>query len=124
MAGVRKRGHVNLTTKLAAALACLLPQETRDRLRQHRVPPGAVISYFQWDHIVLHAPPFNGSDDWFNLDPKLILVHKEKSANDTRIVAKTKRLSADHQETRKRILAVKKQPNQKRSRWGKRSLRR
>lgn len=125
MAGVRKRAHINLTTKLAAALACLLPKAERDAWRQDQMSPRCIIGLFQFDHIVLHAPPFIGSDEWWNLDPKPIGLHKEKSANDTRIVAKTKRLSAEHEDTRRRILAVKKRPKpRRRTRWPKRSLRR
>ncbi len=117
----RKRGHINLTTKLAAALACLLPQEWRDLLREMRVSPEIVISHFQMDHVVLHC--HYGSDEWWNLDPKLIDAHKKKSANDTSLAAKVCRLSEQHTETRRRILAIKKRPKPKRSRWGKRSLR-
>ena len=90
----RRRAHVSLKTKLAAALACLLPGAERDVYRAGKLPADAIIRLFQFDHIVLHAPPFNGSDEWHNLDPKLTLVHREKSRRDTAIVAKTKRLVA------------------------------
>lgn len=90
----RPRAYIPLTERLAAALACLLPQEQRDDLRARRVPARVVVALFEVDHLVLHAPPFNGSDKWHNLDPKLKAPHREKSRRDTIIVAKTKRLAA------------------------------
>jgi hypothetical protein len=101
----RKRKHISLTTKLAAALACLLPQDVRDFMRGARISPEAVISKFNFDHIVLHALPFMGSDEWWNLDPKLADIHKEKSAKDTSRIAKVRRLSKRHEEFRKQLLA-------------------
>lgn len=88
----RKRKHIPLKTKLAAALACLLPPGRRDELRRYRAKADDVLSLFEWDHIVLHAPPFNGSDAWWNMDPKHVAEHRKKSRRDTSIVAKVKRL--------------------------------
>jgi hypothetical protein len=88
----RKRKHIPLTEKLAAALACLLPQKHRDLWRGSKVSAEFVLAQFEWDHIVLHA--HDGSDDWHNLDPKLKAVHREKSRRDTSVVAKVKRLRA------------------------------
>lgn len=51
----------------------------------------AVIRLFQFDHIILHA--LDGSDQWWNLDPKLASAHKEKSKADTGIVAKVRRIA-------------------------------
>lgn len=88
----RPRAYIPLTERLAAALACLLPQEQRDDLRARRVPAKAVAILFDVDHVVLYA--LGGSDAWWNLDPKIRAVHREKSRRDTSIVAKTKRLAA------------------------------
>src|SRR5258706_14121138 len=79
-----------MKTKLAAALACLLPQRDRDILRACAVPADDILRRFEWDHVRLHA--FGGSDAWQNIDPKLKEVHREKSRRDTSIVAKVKRL--------------------------------
>lgn len=87
----RRRGYVRLGDKLAAALACLLPAEQRDDLRARNVPAGDVIALFEMDHVVLHA--LGGSDEWYNLDPKLNAPHREKSRRDTAIVAKIKRIT-------------------------------
>jgi len=70
-----------------------LPQAERDDLRRRRVSAQSVIGLWEFDHVVLHA--FGGADEWWNLDPKLKAVHREKSRRDTSIVAKTKRIEAN-----------------------------
>lgn len=87
----RKRGHVGLGQKLAAALACLLPAAQRDGLRERKVPAKQVIRLFTFDHLVLHA--MDGSDLWWNLDPKLVAAHREKTKADVGIVAKVRRIA-------------------------------
>lgn len=86
----RKRAHIPYPERLAAALACLLPAAQRDELRRRRVPAKDVIALFHDDHIVLHA--FGGADEWWNIDPKLVATHREKSRGDTAIVAKAVRV--------------------------------
>ena len=87
-----KRHHISLKSKLAAALACLLPRVERDYYREHNAPADEILKLFEFDHIVLFAHA--GSDSWWNIDPKLKAQHREKSRRDTAIVAKVKRLSA------------------------------
>lgn len=94
----RKRDHIKPTEYLAAALACLLPQEHRDELRNAKVEAKVVIALFHRDHIVLHA--HDGSDLWWNLDPKLALDHIEKSKRDTSIAAKVKRVNKEPEKWR------------------------
>lgn len=101
----RKRAYVPLPEKLAATLACLLPQEQRDDLRSRKVPASEVLSLFHFDHIVLHA--FEGSDLWWNLDPKLVAPHQEKSKRDTAIVAKAKRIDKKWTEFTSSVLSPK-----------------
>lgn len=86
----RKRKYIPLPEKLAAALACLLPQEARDDLRSRKVPASEVLSLFNFDHIVLFS--IGGSDDWWNISPILVAPHREKSKRDIAIVAKAKRI--------------------------------
>lgn len=86
----RPRKHISLTERLAAALACLLPQDQRDDLRARKVTAKTVLALFEMDHIVLFA--LGGSDHWSNIDPKLRAPHREKSRRDTSIVAKVKRI--------------------------------
>jgi hypothetical protein len=88
----RARKHIRLGTKLAAALACLLPQDQRDDLRRRQVHEDEVLALFEFDHLGLHA--LMGSDEWWNLDPKLERPHREKSGRDTSIVAKVNRIRA------------------------------
>ena len=54
----QKRKPIRKDEYLAAALACLLPQEQRDELRRARVPAQDVIRLFSPDHIGLqrHFP--------------------------------------------------------------------
>lgn len=96
-----KRHYIPFPDRLAAALACLLPQGQRDQLRADRVPAEQVIALFEQDHIELHA--LGGSDAWWNLHPTLKQEHRTKSARDTSIVAKVKRL--EQQGTIKKINA-------------------
>ncbi len=88
----RLRRHIPLKTKLAAALACLLPQADRDYYRRHNATADEILKLFEWDHVSLHC--FGGSDLWWNLDPKSKAQHREKSRRDASIAAKVKRLSA------------------------------
>lgn len=86
----RKRKYIPLVQKLASALSKLLPYDQEVELRRHRVSARHVIRMFDADHIVLHA--LGGPDGWWNLDLKLREPHRIKSANDTSIVAKVRRL--------------------------------
>ena len=88
----RKRKAVPLAEQLAAALACLLPQEQRDELRRAKVSAKAVIRLFSPDHIGLHCFEAKDRDKWHNLTPMLRGPHKEKSRKDCGIAAKVKRL--------------------------------
>lgn len=92
----RKRDHIPLSHRLAAALACLLPQAQRDELR-HRDPPAKpeeVIRLFTYDHLHLHS--MGGSDHWSNLDPRIRGAElKAKDARDTSIAAKSKNIERD-----------------------------
>lgn len=100
---MNERAYIPFPERLAATLACLLPQEQRDQLRRAKVAAQAVISLFNFDHIELHA--LDGSDLWWNLDPKEVAPHKEKSRGDTSIVAKSKRIRRKEAESSNRLLA-------------------
>jgi len=116
----RKRDYIRLPEKLAATLACLLSQEVRDDLRSRKVPAPEVLSLFHFDHIILHS--FGGSDEWWNLDPKLVKPHQEKSKIDTKIAAKAKRIDKKWIPFKEAILAGRKPPKRI-SRWPKRKFR-
>ena len=114
----RKRAYIPLPEKLAATLACLLPQEIRNNLRSQKVPASDVLALFQFDHIVLHS--IGGSDTWENLDPKLVEIHREKSKRDTSIVAKAKRIDEKWNRFMVKIGSQKK--GKKPTTWAKRKL--
>lgn len=107
---MRKRRHIPTKQKLAAALACLLPQETRDQLRHHEQGADTVIALFEWDHAVLHA--LGGSDEWQNLTPMLKGAHREKSRTDTSKVAKVRRID-DKWRAFTRAMAAGRKPRRK-----------
>lgn len=114
----RPRKYITLPDRLAAALACLLPQDERARLRAEQVPAKVVIALFHFDHLHLHT--FGGSDKWFNLDPKLVAVHREKSRRDTSIAAKAVRIDEKWQEFHRIMAAGRKKwtsPPKRKSAW-------
>ena len=115
----RPRKHIPLSEKLAATLACLLTQEHRDSLRGRKASASEVLSLFHFDHIELHA--FNGSDSWFNLDPKLVNLHREKSKADTSIVAKIRRIDKKWSEFMTKT-TTKPKKLEKKYKWPKRKL--
>jgi hypothetical protein len=86
----RRRKAVSLEQKLAAALACLLPQDQRDELRRTRAPAKAVIKLFTMHHLDYWT--FSEDDHWSNLDPMLRAPHEERFAKDAAAIAKVKRL--------------------------------
>lgn len=118
----RKRKYISYPERLAAALALLLPPGIEVDLRGRRAPARTVIRMFTNDHIVLHA--LSGSDKWWNLHVKLrspaVLA---KNANDTHIVAKTRRISAAHRDFVRRVLGPVKRKKRHASRWPKRKFR-
>ena len=99
-----ERRYIPFPEKLASALACLLPQEQRDALRADKVGSQFILNLFQFDHIVLHAQ--GGADNWWNLDPKQIAEHREKSKRDTAIVAKSKRIVRKQEAHKAKLIAI------------------
>lgn len=110
----RARKYVSLREKLAAALSMLLPQEVRDDLRARKVPAKVVIGMFDQDHVIFHA--IGGPDKWWNFTPMLRGPHREKSRRDKSTISKMDRVSAAHDDFRRRALAIEKKPRE-RSRW-------
>jgi len=83
----------------------LLPADLRDVMREDRLPAKAVLQLFQFDHVVLHA--HDGSNKWHNLTPMQFAPHRQKSRQDTKIIAKVDRIiakQAQHEERRQRVL--------------------
>jgi hypothetical protein len=86
----RKRKHIPLKTKLAAALACMLPDGIETIARHGNWTENDILAMFEWDHIVLHS--WGGGDEWFNLHPMMKAEHRAKSRLDTKRAAKVKRI--------------------------------
>jgi hypothetical protein len=88
-----RRRHIGLKTKLAATLLMM-----RDKLGfsyityndAKMMTEDEVIAKFHFDHGILHA--IDPIDEFWNLTPRLIAEHREKSRKDIAIVAKVKRL--------------------------------
>ena len=88
-----KRKHLSLRTKLASALLALgdVPYKDAKQLSEDQV-----LSLYQWDHGQLAA--LDGPDVFWNLTPRLIAPHREKSRKDTSIVAKVRRVESRWQD--------------------------
>jgi hypothetical protein len=116
---VSDRAYIKYQERNAAALACLLPEDMRKRLREEKVAASVVESFFELHHVVHHTA--GGPALWWNLDPQLIAAHRERTAKiDIPAIAKIKRLSAEHEEHRRRMLApTPERKEQKRLRWTK-----
>ena len=82
-----KREHISLKTKLASALLTL---GHVDYSHAKGMTADQIISLYAWDHGILHA--IEPNDSFWNLTPRLIAEHREKSKRDTAIVAKSKRI--------------------------------
>lgn len=113
-----KRKHIPLAEKLAASLACLLPQDARDNLRAKRVSAKQVISLFEFHHIVFHA--IDGSDKWHNLHPMQKAQHRERSGKDTSTIIHIGRLEENWKQFTANM--TKKRKKKPPSRWPKKSF--
>lgn len=94
-----KRRRITLKDKLASALRELLRIPYDDA---KQMTADQVISLVHFDHGILHA--VDPVDDHWNLTPRLIAPHREKSRKDTGIVAKVRRLTKDQEEFQRRVL--------------------
>lgn len=111
----RPRKEPTLRDKLAAALRELLqiPYE-----HAKLMSPEQIESLVEWHHIHYHADG-HGVEHW-NLDPLLRGAHRERTPNDIRQIAKTKRLSKEQEAFRTRLLTPRDERPVKKSKWGSR----
>lgn len=86
-----KRKHISLKTKLASALLELghIPYADAKEMGEANF-----LSLWTFDHGILHGVEVNNS--FWNLTPRLIVPHREKSRKDAGVVAKVKRLEKAH----------------------------
>ena len=114
-----RRKHITLTEKLASALMALgyVPYADAKQMTAHQF-----ISLFQFDHNILHT--HDGSDEFWNLTPMLILTHRVKTKRDARVIAKVRKLTKGQEETRRILLKPTAHKRERSSRWPKRPMRR
>lgn len=116
----RKRKHIPLAERLAAALVCLLPQAERDYLRRTDWSAERVIALFTFDHIRLHC--WGGPDHWSNLDPRKRGPElKAKDNADTSRAAKAVRIDDKWSDFMRRTASGRK-PTRRKSLWSSRKL--
>lgn len=110
------RKYITLRTKLAAAIATMyLTHDEAKALSEDQV-----LSLVVWDHDPIpHA--HDGEDVHYNLVPRLIPGHREKTAKqDIPQIAKTARIKKEHEEFQRRLLTPRAERPVKKSRWGSR----
>lgn len=112
----RPRAYVSFKTKLAAAIASMFL--THDEAKA--LSEDQVLSLVAWDHDPI-PHTHDGPDVHFNLVPRLIPGHREKTAKiDVPMIAKTRRLSKEHEDFQRRLLKPRAERPVKKSRWGSR----
>jgi len=96
-----KRKHISWKTKCASALVApcrncgyvLFDYDDTKLMTKDQL-----LSLFHFDHNILHETGHEDRDKYWNLAPKLIREHREKTKQDAKIIAKSRRI-------RKRLLA-------------------
>src|SRR5215831_6041410 len=86
-----KRKRPSLETKLAAMTVLFFDIPYLDA---KKMTPQQVNSLVQWDHNILHETGHPDRDRLWNLTPRLIREHREKTKRDAKIIAKSRRLRA------------------------------
>jgi hypothetical protein len=121
------RKHISLKTKLAAALLQMrraTPDGRWELIIPHsqafRMTADEIIALFHFDHYpVPHSQ--GGPDEPWNLDPVMVAEHQKKTAKrDIPQIAKTKRISREHEEFQRRMLAPRDERPVKKSKWASR----
>lgn len=106
----RRRAHLSLKTKLAAALLTIKRVDATgvlvpviDYEMSKTMTADQICAAFEFDHTTLAA--FGGGEHPSNLVPRPVAEHKEKSRRDTTIAAKAKRINSAEVAFRHRLLA-------------------
>lgn len=97
-----ERKHISLKVKLAAALLKAYPAIPHEEAK--KLTADQIIARFHFDHWPIpHA--HGGPDEPWNLVPLPVDEHRHKTAKkDVPQIAKTKRITREHEEFRKRLL--------------------
>jgi hypothetical protein len=92
-----KRKHISWKTKCASTLIApcrncgyvLFDYDDAKLMTEDQL-----LSLLHWDHNILHETGHKDRDKYWNLTPKLIKEHREKTKQDAKVVAKGKRIRA------------------------------
>lgn len=98
------RKQPNLSVKLAAALLQLRDEDGQPIIPYEHaklMSAAQINSLFEFDHGILHA--IDPIDEPWNLTPRLIAEHREKSRGDKTTVSKVERLEAGHAATQRAL---------------------
>jgi len=112
-------------TKLASALLQMKGDDGRPLVEWDHaklMSSTQIVSLFQFDHYPIRHEA-GGPDEAWNLVPRLIVPHREKTKKDVGEIAKIKRISKAEEEFRRRLLTPREDREPKRSKWPKRSMR-
>lgn len=113
-----RRKRISDRTKLAAALLELGQVSFDDAKAMGREN---FLSLYHFDHGHRHAE--GGSDEFWNLTPRLIPPHREKTRTiDMPAIAKGKRIRRANEDHARRLLAKDRGEPRPQSRWPKRKL--
>jgi hypothetical protein len=98
-----RRKHISWKTKCAAALLCWMSDrggantwyaDARDGMTEDQF-----LSLFHFDHNIYHEAGYEKCDEYWNLTPMLIRAHREKTKQDAKIIAKSRRIRAWNEPT-------------------------
>jgi len=88
-----KRKHISWKTKCAAAVLDGMLERSRAWYDDaKKMTEDQFLSLFQFDHNILHESRHPDRDKFWNLTPKLIRAHREKTKRDAKIIAKGRRI--------------------------------
>jgi hypothetical protein len=119
-----KRQQPNLTTKLASALLQIKGEDGQpliDWEHAKLMSSTQIVSLFQFDHYPIRHEAGGPAEAW-NLVPRLIVAHREKTKKDVGEIAKIRRISREHEDFVKRLLTPRQDRKPKRSKWPKRPM--
>lgn len=80
-----------------------------------------IVSLFQFDHYPIRHEAGGPAEPW-NLVPRLIVLHREKTKKDVGEIAKIKRVNRAEEEFRQRLLTPRDQRQRRKSRWPRRPI--
>jgi hypothetical protein len=119
-----KRKAPNLTTKLASALLQIKGDDGQPLIEwEHAKQMSAeqIVSLFQFDHYPIRHEAGGPAEPW-NLVPRFIPAHRDKTKKDVGEIAKIRRVSREHEEFVNRLLTPRDQRKPRKSKWPKRKM--